>query len=106
APPAAEFGCAAQVRYRQHEEPCRVRVRDDGTLSVRFERPQRAATPGQALVLYDGQACLGGAVSASTDAPAPAQRGGAAGAKTGMEKPHSDRGPGPAALGRAPRQGP
>ena len=73
APPARRFDCTAQVRYRQHEEPCQVRVEDDGTLSVRFLRAQRAATPGQSLVLYDGPACLGGAVIASTDAPAPGQ---------------------------------
>ncbi|WP_374013944.1 tRNA 2-thiouridine(34) synthase MnmA [Pseudoxanthomonas koreensis] len=71
--PAAGFDCAAQVRYRQHEEPCRVQVNDDGSLQVRFTRPQRAATPGQSLVLYDGPACLGGAVIAATDAPQPRQ---------------------------------
>ncbi|KAF1694487.1 tRNA 2-thiouridine(34) synthase MnmA [Pseudoxanthomonas jiangsuensis] len=71
APPAAEFDCTAQVRYRQEEQPCRVRVRDDGSLSVHFAVPQRAATPGQSLVLYDGSACLGGAVIESTDAPQP-----------------------------------
>ena len=71
APPAARFECTAQVRYRQQDEPCQVQVRDDGTLSVRFVRPQRAATPGQSLVLYDGPACLGGAVIAATDAPQP-----------------------------------
>ena len=74
APPAAGFACTAQVRYRQLEEPCQVQVNDDGTVSVDFERPQRAATPGQSLVLYDGQACLGGAVIDSTDAPVPATR--------------------------------
>ena len=72
APPASSFECTAQVRYRQHEEPCHVQVQDDGTLQVRFERPQRAATPGQSLVLYDGPACLGGAVIEATDAPTPA----------------------------------
>ena len=42
---------------------------DDGTLRVRFEQQQRAATPGQSVVLYDGDRCLGGAVIARTDAP-------------------------------------
>jgi len=70
-PPAAAFECTAQVRYRQQEEPCHVQVEDDGTVSVCFERPQRAATPGQSLVLYDGPACLGGAVIDTTDAPVP-----------------------------------
>ena len=36
---------------------------------VRFDRNQRAVTPGQSLVLYDGDTCLGGAVIAATDAP-------------------------------------
>lgn len=67
-PPAARFACTAQTRYRQHEEACTVEVADDGTLAVRFARGQRAVTPGQSLVLYDGDACLGGAVIARTDA--------------------------------------
>ncbi|MDQ3269148.1 MAG: tRNA 2-thiouridine(34) synthase MnmA [Pseudomonadota bacterium] len=66
--PAQRFDCAAQTRYRQAEEACDVLVRDDTTLEVRFHRPQRAVTPGQSLVLYDGDVCLGGAVIASTDA--------------------------------------
>ena len=69
APPAGDFRCTAQHRYRQPEEPCDVIVQDDGSLLVRFDRAQRAATPGQSLVLYDGEACLGGAVIAATDAP-------------------------------------
>jgi tRNA-specific 2-thiouridylase len=69
APPAANFACAAQTRYRQAEEPCEVSLRDDGGLRVRFVRPQRAVTPGQSVVLYDGDSCLGGAVIAATDAP-------------------------------------
>ncbi|WP_245625456.1 tRNA 2-thiouridine(34) synthase MnmA [Stenotrophomonas daejeonensis] len=69
APPAAAFECTAQTRYRQPDEPCTVNVRDDGTLEVRFAHAQRAVTPGQSLVLYDGMECLGGAVIAATDAP-------------------------------------
>ena len=68
-PPAARFDCTAQVRYRQVDEACEVQVRDDGTLDVRFARQQRAVTPGQSVVLYQGDTCLGGAVIASTDAP-------------------------------------
>jgi tRNA-specific 2-thiouridylase len=70
APPAATFECTAQTRYRQHDEACTVRVLDDGTVEVHFDRPQRAVTPGQSLVLYDGEECLGGAVIARTDAHA------------------------------------
>ena len=67
--PARVFRCSAQTRYRQPDEDCEVTVLDDGTLLVRFDRPQRAVTPGQSLVLYDGAVCLGGAVIAATDAP-------------------------------------
>ncbi|MGN6512214.1 MAG: tRNA 2-thiouridine(34) synthase MnmA [Lysobacteraceae bacterium] len=69
APPARVFECAAQTRYRQQDQACEVRVRDDGGLDVRFAQPQRAVTPGQSLVLYAGDECLGGAVIAATDAP-------------------------------------
>ena len=69
APPARAFACTAQTRYRQRDEACTVEVRDDGTLAVGFADPQRAVTPGQSLVLYDGEVCLGGAVIAATDAP-------------------------------------
>ena len=68
-PPARRFACTAQARYRQQEEDCEVELEDDGTLQVRFLRAQRAVTPGQSLVLYDGDGCLGGAVIATTDAP-------------------------------------
>ena len=71
APPAAHFSCTAQTRYRQPDEACDVEILDDGSLSLRFARAQRAVTPGQSVVLYDGDNCLGGAVIASTDAPVP-----------------------------------
>ncbi|NLW96097.1 MAG: tRNA 2-thiouridine(34) synthase MnmA [Xanthomonadaceae bacterium] len=70
APPAARFECMAQTRYRQPEEPCQVSIDESsGALEVVFARPQRAVTPGQSVVLYDGDVCLGGAVIAATDAP-------------------------------------
>lgn len=72
-PPASAFRCQAQTRYRQQPDACAVTVRDDGTLDVRFDNPQRAVTPGQSLVLYDGEICLGGAVIESTDAQWPMQ---------------------------------
>jgi len=68
-PPSTRFTCIAQTRYRQPAEDCDVQVLADGSLAVRFGRNQRAVTPGQSLVLYDGDACLGGAVIAATDAP-------------------------------------
>lgn len=69
-PPAARFQCRAQTRYRQTDEECEVDVdANDGSLQIRFAREQRAVTPGQSVVLYAGQTCLGGAVIATTDAP-------------------------------------
>jgi len=65
--PAARFRCSAKTRYRQADQPCEVVLRDDG-LEVRFDDPQRAVTPGQSVVFYDGEVCLGGAVIAATDA--------------------------------------
>ncbi|PWK89877.1 tRNA 2-thiouridine(34) synthase MnmA [Fulvimonas soli] len=67
-PPAARFRCTARTRYRQHDQACTVSVLGDG-LAVAFDEAQRAVTPGQSLVLYDGEVCLGGAVIAATDAP-------------------------------------
>ncbi|WP_430623910.1 tRNA 2-thiouridine(34) synthase MnmA [Marinimicrobium locisalis] len=60
-PPAERFRCMAKTRYRQPDQACEVSVNGD-RLSVRFDAPQRAITPGQSLVLYDGDICLGGAV--------------------------------------------
>jgi tRNA-specific 2-thiouridylase len=65
--PSAEFRCTARTRYRQTDQGCDVSVLDDGLL-LRFDQPQRAVTPGQSVVLYDGEVCLGGAVIAATDA--------------------------------------
>jgi len=67
--PSARFECKAQTRYRQPPEACEVHVGDDGSLSVRFTRGQRAVTPGQSIVLYEDDVCLGGAVIERTDAP-------------------------------------
>jgi len=68
AAPAAEFRCTAKTRYRQHDQACTVRV-DAAGVEVRFDEAQRAVTPGQSVVFYDGEVCLGGAVIARTDAP-------------------------------------
>ncbi len=67
-PPAPTFQCTAKTRYRQQDEPCTVAVQDDGGVSVRFESPQRSVTPGQSVVFYRGDECLGGAVIMRTDA--------------------------------------
>jgi len=61
APEADEFRCQAKVRYRQNDQPCLVRVSGD-QVHVVFDEPQRAVTPGQSVVFYQDDRCLGGAV--------------------------------------------
>lgn len=67
-PPAAEFRCTAKTRYRQADQACRVRIGDDGCI-VEFDTSQRAVTPGQSVVFYRDQECLGGGIIDATDAP-------------------------------------
>lgn len=58
--PAQPVRCAAKTRYSQTEAPCTAYSLPDGGLRVVFDQPQRAITPGQAVVLYDGDVVLGG----------------------------------------------
>jgi tRNA-uridine 2-sulfurtransferase len=51
----------AKVRYRQPDQPCTLE-RTTAGYRVHFDEPQRAVTPGQSVVLYDGDICLGGGV--------------------------------------------
>lgn len=51
----------ASVRYRHKPEPCKIEV-EDGKIEIEFDKPQRAITPGQSCVIYDGDICLGGGV--------------------------------------------
>lgn len=61
APAEAEFRCTAKFRYRTDDVPVTIKMNDDRTEAiVEFDEPQRAITPGQAIVLYDGEECLGG----------------------------------------------
>ncbi|MEM6583576.1 MAG: tRNA 2-thiouridine(34) synthase MnmA [Pseudomonadota bacterium] len=52
---------AAKIRYRQADQLCRL-TREDHGYRVEFDKPQRAITPGQSVVFYDGERCLGGGV--------------------------------------------
>lgn len=54
--------CKAKIRYRQQDQDCVVTLLDDATLEVRFDERQKAIAPGQFVVFYDGEHCLGGAV--------------------------------------------
>ena len=60
--------CAAKVRYRQPDQACTVAPLADGHCQIRFDQPQRAVTPGQSVVFYDGDICLGGGIIDRTDA--------------------------------------
>ena len=60
-PPTLPLTCHAKIRYRQADQPCEVSV--SGTkVQVSFTTPQRAVTPGQSVVFYEGDICLGGGV--------------------------------------------
>jgi len=72
-PPARAFRCEAQVRYRQAAIGCRVTPLADGRIEVVFDRPPRAITPGQYVVLYDGTHCLGSAEISQAGAAAGAE---------------------------------
>jgi tRNA-specific 2-thiouridylase len=54
------YPCSAKIRYRQEDEVCNIISIDDASAVVKFETPQRAITPGQALVFYQQDICLGG----------------------------------------------
>lgn len=58
--PSFPFRCSSKIRYRQPDEACEIVSFADGIATVQFEKPQRAVTPRQAIVFYDGDVCLGG----------------------------------------------
>ena len=49
-----------KTRYRQPEQPCTITQNADGTITAVFDKPQRAVTPGQAAVFYDGDCVVCG----------------------------------------------
>ena len=59
-PPEGELHCMARCRHRQPLQACTARIEDERLL-LEFDHAQRALTPGQSVVLYQGRSCLGGA---------------------------------------------
>ena len=70
-PPDTVFTCKAKIRYRQTEETCMVRITDHDHCEVCFPQAQRAITPGQSIVFYQNEVCLGGGIidSMATECP-------------------------------------
>ncbi len=64
-PEQTPFSCTAKIRYRQSDQACQVQINDDHC-TLTFTDPQRAATPGQSVVFYQDDICLGGGVIEST----------------------------------------
>jgi len=61
-PSAVPFDCRLRIRHRQTLNDCTLTELGDDHCRVRFARPQRAVTPGQAAVFYRGGECLGGTI--------------------------------------------
>ena len=57
-----EMRVTAKLRYRHIEQPAVIRPIDGGLVEIEFDEPQRAPTPGQAAVFYDGDIVLGGGI--------------------------------------------
>ncbi|MFU8788618.1 MAG: tRNA 2-thiouridine(34) synthase MnmA [Methylobacter sp.] len=54
--------CTAKTRYRQADQACYLEPLDDDRCKATFDQPQRAITPGQSVVFYEGDVCLGGGI--------------------------------------------
>lgn len=61
-PDKLPYQCDAKIRYRQADQPCTITAIEPDFCEVEFSQPQRAITPGQSVVFYDNDECLGGGV--------------------------------------------
>ena len=66
-PPVLPHSCHGKVRYRQDDQPCTITALHAERCQVRFDQAQRAVTPGQSVVFYDGDICLGGGIIEQTE---------------------------------------
>jgi len=66
-PPEDRGDLSAKIRYRQPDQAARITALAEDRMELEFERPQRAVTPGQSVVLYRGDECLGGGVIESSN---------------------------------------
>lgn len=64
--PPLPYRCQAKVRYRQSDQNCIIERNGDSGYLIRFDEPQRAVTPGQSVVIYSADICLGGGVIENT----------------------------------------
>jgi tRNA-specific 2-thiouridylase len=60
--PELPLSCMSKIRYRQEDQGCTIKSLENGMIEVEFDAPQRAVTPGQYIVLYSAEHCLGGAI--------------------------------------------
>jgi tRNA-specific 2-thiouridylase len=68
-PPTFPCRASAKTRYRQPDQACVIDQNEQGQLEVTFDESQRAVTPGQSVVFYQDDNCLGGGIIVKTDAP-------------------------------------
>ena len=61
-PPTLPLTCTAKTRYRQQDATCTIEYDEDNNCVVHFQEPQWAVTPGQSVVFYQADICLGGGI--------------------------------------------
>lgn len=66
-PPALPSHAMAKTRYRQTDQACMIEATGATEIKVSFKEPQRAVTPGQSIVFYQNDLCLGGAIIVNTE---------------------------------------